>query len=280
MSEKVGIVANLVKPEALRVAERIADFLDRRGVGFYLEEGLAHELRRPELASQLSDMLGRVGLLVVVGGDGTVLRTCLNLPEDAPPIMAVNVGRRGFLTTVEPAEVEEALDAFLSGRAVVEERMRLETTIDGHPVPRALNEVCLTCRTPVKLFRAEVRRDGTLAYSVEGDGLIVATPTGSTAYSLSCGGPVVDPGLRCILVTPICPIRPSWSLVLPPEAEVEVEVLGAREPVLVVDGQAIFDLRPGSHVRVRASDEPLRFVGLSSKFYEKLLGRGRRPHEG
>jgi len=243
------------------------------GLELLLEERLAGALNRPELARPMSDMAP--DLLIVLGGDGTILRTCLRLPDNRPLILAVNLGERGFLTTVEPGEALDALRACLSGAFSVEERMRLKAYIDGRELPEALNELCLTSKVPVKLFKAEVSKDGQWMAFLEADGLIVATPSGSTGYSLSCGGPIVDPGLKCILVTPICPIRPLWPFVLPPEAEVAIKVLRAREPVAIVDGQEVYELHVGSEVVVRASDRPLRFVKLRERFYEKLAERGR-----
>jgi len=269
-----GLVANLARQDAISLARDILGILEARGLSVWLEEGLARALGRDELSRPVSSMA--VDILIVMGGDGTILRTCLSLPERSDPlILAVNMGKRGFLAEVEPGEAIEALRACLSGVAQVEERMRLSVEADGRELPSALNEVCLTSGVPVKLFGAHVRRNGEPLAYVEGDGLIIATPRGSTAYSLSCGGPVVDPGLRCILITPICPIRPGWPFVLPPDAEVEVEVVRAREPVAVVDGQAISELSVGSVVKARASDKPLRFVKLKSRFYEKLASRGK-----
>ena len=273
---RVGIVANTGKPEALRVAREIIAYLREEGISMILDGELASRLGEPA-EGRLSDFL-RADLIVIVGGDGTILRTCLELPDDAPLLMAVNVGEKGFLATVEPGEAIDALRAFFSGRAEVEERFRLEAEIDGRQLPRALNEVCLTCRIPAKVLRAVVRKGRTEIYPVEGDGLIIATPSGSTAYSLSCGGPVVDPGLRCLLLTPICPMSLSWPVVLPPDAEVEVKVIKAREPVAVVDGQLVFDMEVGSVLRARLSDKPLRFVSLGPRFYEKLAFRGRGQH--
>jgi len=251
--------------------------LEHEGLSVWVERGLAEELGRGELSRPVSDMA--VDLLVVMGGDGTILRTCLSLPERSDPlILAINMGKKGFLADGEPGEALDAVRACLSGDVQVEERMRLSVEADGRELPDALNEVCLTSRVPVKLFEARIRRRGEEMAYLEGDGLIIATPRGSTAYSLSCGGPVIDPELRCIVVTPICPIRPRWAFVLPPEAEVEVEVVRAREPVAVVDGQAVFELSLGSVVRARASDRPLRFARLRSRLYEKLAGRGSGTH--
>jgi len=272
--KSAGLVANLARRDAISLARDILSLLEAEGLDVWLEEGLAKELERDELSRAISDMA--VDILIVIGGDGTILRTCLSLPEGSEPlVLAVNMGKRGFLADVEPGEALETVKACLSGEARVEERMRLSIEADGRRLPDALNEVCLTSKVPVKLFEAYVRRDGeTIAY-VEGDGLLIATPRGSTAYSLSCGGPVIDPGLRCILITPICPIRPRWPFVLPPEAEVEVEVVRAREPVAVVDGQALSELYVGSIVRARASERPIKFVKLEDRFYERLAGRGK-----
>ena len=268
-----AITANPTRREALELAREVLAFLEREGVDVSLEDCLARELKRPELAVDLEDV--RADLLVIIGGDGTVLRACLALADNRPLILAVNAGTRGFLATVEAEEALEALRACLAGSYQVIERMRLASYVDGERLPDALNELCLTCGVPAKLFRARVYKREQLLMEVEGDGLIIATPTGSTAYSLSCGGPVVDPGLKCIVLTPICPIKPCWSLVLPPDEEVRVEITRAREPVAVVDGQLTFELSVGSVVRARASERPLRFVALRDRFYEKLASRGR-----
>ena len=277
MLKSAGLVVNLAKRDAISLARDIIGVLEAEGLDILLEESLAKELGRDELSRPVSGMT--VDLLIVMGGDGTVLRTCLSLPERSDPlILAINMGGRGFLADVEPHEALEALKACLSGDAQVEERMRLSVEADGRKLPYALNELCLTSGVPVKLFEAYVRREGEPIAYVEGDGLIIATPRGSTAYSLSCGGPVVDPELKCVLMTPICPIRPRWSLVFPPDIEVEIEVVRAREPVAVIDGQAIFELSLGSIVRARASERPLRFAKLKNRFYEKLVSRGSGAH--
>ncbi|HDI01131.1 MAG TPA: NAD(+)/NADH kinase [Candidatus Bathyarchaeota archaeon] len=268
----VGIVANLGKRKALGLARELASMVEQEGLDLLLDEELASALGRPDLARPVEAM--SPDLLVIIGGDGTVLRTCLRLKDNRPLIMAINMGGRGFLTTVEPDEALSSLRTCLSGAFSVEERMRIKAYVDGCGLPEALNEVCLTCRVPVKLFKARIWKDGQEMAFLEGDGLIIATPSGSTAYSLSCGGPIVDPGLRCLLITPICPIRPLWPFVLPPDAEVVVEVVRAREPAVVVDGQEVYELQVGSKVRARASDRPLKFVKIREQFYERLAKRG------
>ena len=278
MLKTAGLVASLARPDAISLARDVLALLEREGLHVWLEEELATRLHRPELARPVSSM--DVDLLVIMGGDGTILRTCLVLPQHADPlILTVNMGERGFLAQFEPDEALRAVEECLAGRAQVVEKMRISAEADGRRLPDALNEVCLTSGVPVKLFEAEVYRDDELLTCLRGDGLIVATPAGSTAYSLSCGGPVVDPGLKCILLTPICPMRPAWPFVLPPEAELTIEVVRAKEPVAVVDGQEIFGLSVGSVVRARASERPLKFVRLRERFYEKLAVRGRGRHE-
>ena len=273
MLRSVGIVANLGKRKALGLARELASMVEQEGLDLLLDEELASALGRPDLARPVEAV--SPDLLVIIGGDGTVLRTCLRLKDNRPLIMAINMGGRGFLTTVEPDEALSSLRACLSGAFSVEERMRIKAYVDGCGLPEALNEVCLTCRVPVKLFKARIWKDGQEMAFLEGDGLIIATPSGSTAYSLSCGGPIIDPGLRCLLITPICPIRPLWPFVLPPDAEVVVEVVRAREPAVVVDGQEVYELQVGSKVRARASDRPLKFVKIREQFYERLAKRGR-----
>ena len=185
MLRTAAIVANPTKPDALGLAERALALLEARGLEITLEEDLAHGLGRPDLAAPLEAL--RPDLLVVIGGDGTVLRACLRLSDNRPLILAVNAGGRGFLTTVEPGELEEAINACLSGSFEVEERARVEASADGVRLPDALNEVCLTSKVPVKLLGAVVYKGDELLMALEGDGLIIATPTGSTGYSLSCG---------------------------------------------------------------------------------------------
>lgn len=220
---------------------------------------------------------GEAALAISIGGDGTMLRTVALLDGAPTPIIGVNVGLLGYLTAVEPPELIEALRRFFAGEVELEERMMLAVEVaraDGgveHRV-RALNEASLEKREAGHTVRMRLHIDTEPFTTYQADGLIVATPTGSTAYSLSARGPVVSPRHRAILVTPVSPHQLfDRSLVLDPDEPVDVEVLGHRSVDLAIDGRRTATLREGDVVRCRAAAEAARFVRLGPSRFHQIL---------
>ena len=201
-------------------------------------------------------------LILALGGDGTFLSVARRLAGSDCPVLGVNLGRMGFLTEVSLAECAEALDAALAGECPITRRMMLEVESSSGGSAVGLNDAVVTRGALSRILSLEVLVDGEFVVRHDGDGLIVATPTGSTAYSLSAGGPLVAPDVEALLVTPICPHTLSTRpLIIGAGRTVEVHVReSGPEAHLTVDGQKSFPLDPDSRVTVRRHPHPVRVV--------------------
>ncbi len=214
----------------------------------------------------LEQIVDGADLLVVFGGDGSVLAAVRAIGARSIPVLAVNLGHLGFLTAVNPEEAEAALGVLLRGAHQIVERTRFEVTHmrAGRALLRelVLNDAVITKGSALaRLIELEARVDGRIVSSYRSDGLIVATPTGSTAYNLSAGGPIVDPRVPAAILNPICPhtlsLRP---LVLPDDREILVRLRSPEDATLTLDGQVGATLQSGDEVRVVKARESARFV--------------------
>ena len=224
-------------------------------------------------------------LLITVGGDGTVLRAARAVVPHNTLLLGVNMGRLGFLTELDAASALERLPEVIGGEGRVEERSMLHAEIVGQGSPSgderpgrhdALNDVVIGRVTLGRTVQASVRVDDVTAADFRADGVIVATATGSTAYSLSAGGPVLPPESREMLLTPLAPhLVPNNSLVLPENAVVEVQLAVGQQATFSVDGERDLDLMSGETVRVTISPHRARFVRLGppAQFYGRLARR-------
>jgi NAD+ kinase len=219
------------------------------------------------------DRLASAAMVVALGGDGTVLRSVDLLAGAAVPVVGVNLGQLGYLTEVEPTEVRNAIDGVLAGRHDVERRMMLEVVVEATGQRfLALNEVTLDRTVSGHTVRIDVAIDGQGFTPYEVDALIVATPTGSTAYALSAGGPIVAPTHRCLLLTPVSPhMLFDRSLVLEASSTVELTVGGHRGAVLCVDGRDEGVISPGGVVRCRAAAEEAILAVFGRRNFPGLL---------
>jgi NAD+ kinase len=254
------------RPEAAALATRATKWLEDRG----------HTAVSALQADGTASILG-ADLLVSLGGDGTLLRSVETARTSGVPVLGVNIGRLGYLTQVEPGGLEEALAAFLAGNHRVEERMTLSVTVtgpSGEPVVHrtALNEATVEKTVPGHTVRIAASIDGRPFVTYAADGLLISTPTGSTAYNLSARGPVLSPRLRAIVVTPVSPhMLFDRPLVLEPTEELRLEVLEPRSAVLVVDGVTVATLEPGAVVDCREGDEPARLVTVGTNGFHTIL---------
>lgn len=244
---------------------RIVALLRSRGVEVALDGAAASHLAE-QSALRLEQIVDGADLLIVLGGDGSVLAAVRAIGARSMPVLAVNLGHLGFLTAVNPEEAEGALGALLCGEHQIVERTRFEVTHTraGRMLLRelVLNDAVITKGSALaRLIELEAEVDGRLVSSYRSDGLIVATPTGSTAYNLSAGGPIVDLRVPAAILNPICPhtlsLRP---LVLPDDREILVRLRSAEDATLTLDGQVGATLQSGDEVRVVKAREPARFV--------------------
>lgn len=275
----VLLVAHHDRLEAAALARVAADWLHERGHSAWMLADDAVPLGLPELIGERAP--GTADLAISLGGDGTMLRTVKLVGSAAVPIIGVNVGLLGYLTEVEPEALTHALDRWFAGPTAgewhLDERMLLAVSVhravgDGQETWTALNEGVIEKQESGHTVRLLVRIDGTPFTSYAADGLILATPTGSTAYSLSARGPVLSPRLRAVLLTPVSPhMLFDRSLVLDPTELVEVEVLGHRAATLSIDGQPAATLAEGDRVSVAPSEQVARFVRFGERRFHQIL---------
>lgn len=260
---RFGVTANPQSAKAVEATRTVIDTLKREHK-VLVEENLAKVLG--EEGAPL-DTMG-IDYLVTVGGDGTILRA---LQRGDYEILGVNISRVGFLTEVGVGQMGEALERLAEGEYRIDERIKLQVEVEGEPLPPCTNEAVIHTANVAKIRHFQVRIDGESASRVEGDGMIVATPTGSTAYSLSAGGPILDPRLRAFVVTALAPFRQTLRpMVVPAESEVEVELLGRGPCALVLDGQSDRPLQGRETLRFGLADEKARFVRFSRAFYRRV----------
>jgi NAD+ kinase len=217
-------------------------------------------------------------LVVAIGGDGTMLYAADLVRGKDKPLLGVNRGRLGFLADVSPSDMLESIDRVLAGQYSVESRLLLAAAIRGSDgeatLTMALNDVVLQRRETGRMVDFETRIDGGYINTHAGDGLIVATPTGSTAYSLSCGGPIVEPGLDAVVLVPICPHTLSdRPIVIPASRTIEVTLLerDSTKAEVVIDGRSVGELTPDDRLTISASDERLTLIHPPGYDYYDIL---------
>ncbi len=273
-----GLVVHEERDAASQIAVDIASWLAERGHDVRLPAADAHRIALPGHA--VDDAAFGPGLDVAMsfGGDGTMLRTIDLVGGDGVPVIGVNVGQLGYLTEVDPDGARMAVKRFLSGAYEIEERMMLSVQIDGQGAAVApdeiiaLNEVVIEKTPSGHTVRLAVSVDGEFFTTYAADGLIVATPTGSTAYSFSARGPIVSPRHRCLVVTPVSPhMLFDRSMVLDPLASLRVEVTGHRPATISVDGRNLVTLEAGEAVRCTASNRTARLVTFGDHDFLGIL---------
>lgn len=263
--ERLGMLVHPEKPEAARLARRLAEICR--------EEGPALVPVDSRNASALAD----VDVVAVLGGDGTILRALRLMGEKMVPVLGVNLGTMGFLAECAPEALEEAVRRLAAGDYRLEERMLLRVEREGGERALALNDVVVSRGACQRVLQADVTVDGQAAARFSGDGLVISSPTGSTAYSLSAGGPVVVPQLDCIVLAPVCPHTFSARpMVVSGESQIEAALAprgaGGRLMLSIDGGDGIALER--AVIRVRRAQERLPFVRFGeNRFFSSLRGK-------
>ncbi len=261
----VGICLKPDQPQLATVVGGLEKGLRERGLEIVRDAEVARWLGEPGIARH--EVADKSDLVLVLGGDGTLLAVARAIGPRRVPVLGVNLGTLGFLSEVALDELPNALDDVLEGRFETEPRMRLDVVAerDGRELGRylALNDAVIARTALSRLVDLDTSADGLEVATYHADGLIVSTPTGSSAYSLSAGGPIVLPGLEAILLTPICPhTLTQRPVVLPETCSVSIRVRDARggEVQLTVDGQVGCEVREGDVITVQRSEHPLELL--------------------
>ncbi|MDR5683533.1 MAG: NAD(+)/NADH kinase [Armatimonadota bacterium] len=283
LTKTVGMLVNAEKaeayPEGAAVLAAVGRRVRERGVRIAVNAASAALLGMADWAADEQEIVSRSDALIVVGGDGTILHASRAAAVRGIPILGVNLGGFGFLAEVGPAELPKAVERLLDGEYDIEERMMLaaEVVREGEAAQRftALNDMVVTKSGYARLMPIRARINDEHLATYLADGLIVATPTGSTAYNLSAGGPIVSPGVQAIVITPICPHTLNARTVIVDADDVaSVEVASDTEGVLLtVDGQVGCPLEGGDVVRIRRAEQRARLVRLRRPMFYELLRR-------
>jgi NAD+ kinase len=270
----IGLVPHRDRPEARALAARVIAWCEEHSIEVRIPESDALELA--SLGVPIEKFAPGLDLAISLGGDGTMLRTVDFVYEAGVPVLGVNVGQLGYLAEVDPADLDDALERLVAGEYVVADRMMLQVTVESRGPASgrwwALNEAVLEKPHPGRLARLDVSINGAFFTSYAADGVIVATPTGSTAYSFSARGPIVSPRLRCLLLTPVSPhMLFDRSLVLDAEEDLALVVSDDRPVLLTIDGRELGVLEPGAVVRCTGGPGPARVVTFGPRDFHQIL---------
>lgn len=270
--KSVGLVARYDKKQALRLAKELAEYLISKGLEVYIEDTLVGKVNFPAKRAPLQNM--NTDFVITIGGDGTILRACLGLPEPEPPILAVNMGVRGFLTEAEPKWACDAVEKTLKGECEIEKCAKLAVFTDEQMLPDALNDVVISAGEPSKILYTQIYKDDEPILKCQADGLIASTQTGSTGYSLSAGGPVLDPEVDAFVLTPICSLTVFRSLIFSADSKVTIEAIRPKEMLVLIDGNYRQLVKSkSSKLTITRSKNVTSFIRFKDDFYHRLRSR-------
>jgi NAD+ kinase len=271
LSKVVGILAKKGSKEILTEARKIHKIIEQHGFRSVPEQEIGRSAKIPG-----GKPLGRmeIELLVTLGGDGTVLKAAKEMLKPKTPILAVNMGRRGYLTEVEPSEFEAAFTKWEKGDYELEQQWKLSVLHQNRLLGDALNEALLLPTIPAKMLNLNLTLRGKQVFQARADGIIVSTPTGSTAHSFSAGGPVLETSMDSLSLTLIAPLQPVKSIVVPVKAGVQLRVVEPGPSAnLVIDGRLERQIGIGQSLSFRKSGNSTFFVRFGDSFLQRSLRR-------
>lgn len=272
---KISLMPNLTRENALDVSKKICEELDKIEVEYLLDAEYKNELSSTKaIFSDESDILSQCDVVIAVGGDGTILSAAKKASEYGKPILGVNAGRVAFMAGLEPTELS-LLNNLLNSEYKTDKRMMLEVTgdfIDGKKI--CINDAFVGRARHINMAELEVRCDGKLVNEYYADGVIVSTPTGSTAYSLSAGGPVIDPEIESIMLTPVC-THSLFSRALIFKKESEFEIINRNSNgdyvFLSCDGEESIEIPAESKVRIKKAERSAEFIRIKNDTFVNVL---------
>jgi NAD+ kinase len=270
---RIGIVANVKKPRSSVLVRELLVWLQRHGHEAIVHQDLAEIVGDDRLVCPQKEFRRRCDLVVAIGGDGTILNAARIVTPYDVPVLGVNLGTLGFLAELVPKDLYPALKKILSGKHRIEERMLLRARIGRGKWHYALNDMVIDKGGISRVIELNVWINGHFVGSYKADGLIISTPTGSTAYSLSAGGPIVNPKMKAIIATPICPhslaVRP---LIIDHDEILRIEVVSDHDKMTFnVDGQESHRMRSGDVLTAAAANQTLKLVRVDSRSFYEIL---------
>jgi NAD+ kinase len=274
--KRVGIYAKRNHPDAVSLVKEVTAWLQEHGIEVFLEKELAQDMGNSQGYPGKS-IPAMVNMIIVFGGDGTLISVARKVGDLRTPILGVNLGRLGFLTEITLRELYPVLEQVVQGEFVVSSRLMLEAVIrrNSKEVGRykVLNDVVINKGALARMIDMEAWVDDAYLTTFKADGLIISSPTGSTAYNLAAGGPIVYPGLKCLVISPICPhMLTNRPIIVSDESIIKVEVKFQDEDVvLTADGQVGMPLQGGDIMEVRKSKDITLLVKSPSKDYFEVL---------
>ncbi|HYK05627.1 MAG TPA: NAD(+)/NADH kinase [Thermoanaerobaculia bacterium] len=283
----IGIAAKTIAPQAVAYAAQIAADIRGRGLDVIFDDDTAAAIGNEKRSLSKQELGQQTDLLITFGGDGTLLSVARHAPEHVP-IVGVNMGTLGFLTEIRVEEFPAILERVLDGRYDVEPRVTFTVSVSGPGRDsskryRVLNDCAINKSAVARIIEMKVSVAGLFVSTFRGDGLIVATPTGSTAYNLSAGGPIIYPTMNAVVLTPICPhMLTNRPLVLPDELDIEIALAtpDSKDIYITLDGQEGFEISDRDRVCVRKSEERVLLVQSPDKNYFDVLRNKLKWGEG
>ena len=270
---RAGIVSRTDNDGSVELTREIIDYLEEQGIDVSVETDTALALELQNHNTNLQDLDG--DFIITVGGDGTILKTSMEMKNPQTPLFGVNMGRRGFLAEIQPYEYKEAIQSFIKGDYTVEENLKVKSwglNMDDS-FPDALNELLVACSLPSKMLLTRLSVDDEHITDIQADGIIFSTPAGSTAYNMSAGGSIVAPTVPGFSLTAICPYSYFNSIVVPPESTIRIELLKPRSnAVAIIDGRHYIPLKPKSVIEATVSENKTNFIRFKP-FYTRIRRR-------
>ena len=274
---KIGIIPNMEKDKDLILTDNITKWLIEKKAEVMLNKNISTLLAKPELGFTNEEIFGAADMIIVLGGDGTLLNIARQSASYEVPLFGINLGHLGFLTEVEAEDMYLALEKVISGEYEIEKRMMLEPTVEKDSIQLeksiALNDVGITKGPFSRIISLGIYINDNFVDLYSADGIVISSPTGSTAYSLSAGGPIVSPDVKVLIITPICPhTLHSRSIVVSNEDVVKIEVCkNNTEVMLTLDGQQGYKVKSGDIVTVRQSQYYTNLVKLKGRSFFQVL---------
>lgn len=279
----VGIITKRTISDHQKVLKQLVEFLKKHKKEIIFDENSC-QFFKGEKGYCKEELLNKVEFAVVLGGDGTILKTARRISRKKVPILGVNFGTLGFLTECTPAKIYECLEKIFKGQYVIDKRSLLRATVyrknNKISTSLALNDAVINQGAFARLIRMDIEINNRKVTSVQADGLIIATPSGSTAHSLSAGGPIIHPKIEGIVITPICPSSLSMrSIVLPDSRQITITIETERKDQqeafigLTLDGQDMIVLKYGDKIKIRRSKRSFYLVRTGNRYYKMLRNK-------